>query len=314
MVRLQLLGLGAVMGALCAALYLTVLTGSPGAVILAYLAQLPLFAAGLWLGVGCGAAAGAAATVILLGVGGLAAAAVFAALYAAPIVVLVRQALLARRGPDGALEWYPPGLLTAWLTGLGLAALGGGILFFGGPSGIEPLLHDLLAPAINRFAGDGGASGEALIHILALVTPGAIAASWMAMTASNAILAQGVLARFGKAWRPSPDPAALSLPLWVSAALAAAAMLLLMGGPARYYGINMLIVLSVPFCLAGLAVLHAAVRRLRHRQVPLTAFYVLAGLFGWPLMVIIIVGVLDAPLGLRRRLAAAPSLGGKIDD
>jgi uncharacterized protein YybS (DUF2232 family) len=76
----------------------------------------------------------------------------------------------------------------------------------------------------------------------------------------------------------------------------------------------MLIVLSVPFCLAGLAVLHAAVRRLQYRQIPLVAFYVLAGLFGWPLVVITVLGVLDAPLGLRRRFAPLPTIGGKIDD
>lgn len=311
--RLAPLGIGTAMGALGAALYLTVLTGSPAAVILAYLAQLPLFAAGLWLGVGCGAAAGATAAAILLAIGDLSAAAAFAALYAAPIVVLVRQALLARRGPDGLLEWYPPGQLTAWLTGLGLVALGGALAFFGGPSRIEALLRDLLAPAIDRFA-DGGEGADGIIHILALITPGAVAASWMAMTASNAVLAQGVLARFGKAWRPSPDLAALALPLWLSAVLAVAVMLSLLGGAARFYGINMLIVLSVPFCLAGLAVLHAAMRRLPHRQIPLVAFYVLAGLFGWPLVVITVLGVLDAPFGLRRRFAPSPLIGGKIDD
>lgn len=311
--RLGPLGIGTAMGSLGAALYLTVLTGSPAAVILAYLAQLPLFAAGLWLGVGCGAVACATAAAVLLAVGGSSAAAAFAALYAAPIVVLVRQALLARRGSDGLLEWYPPGQLTAWLTGLGLVALIGAVAFFGGPSNIEALLRDLLAPAIDRFA-DAGESADGLIRLLALVTPGAVAASWMAMTASNAVLAQGVLARFGKAWRPSPDLAALALPLWLSAVLALAVTLSLLGGAARFYGVNMLIVLSVPFCLAGLAVLHAAVRRLQHRQIPLVAFYVLAGLFGWPLVVVTVLGVLDAPLGLRRRFAPSPSIGGKIDD
>jgi uncharacterized protein YybS (DUF2232 family) len=139
----------------------------------------------------------------------------------------------------------------------------------------------------------------------------------MVMTASNAVLAQGVLARFGAAWRPSPDLAALSLPMWFSALLAVAAVLAAVGGAARFVGVNMLIVLSVPFCLAGLAVLHTAVRRLPRPQVPLVAFYVLAGLFGWPLLAVAVLGVLDAPLGLRRRFAPpAPirSSGEKIDD
>ena len=155
------------------------------------------------------------------------------------------------------------GVAGAWLTGLGLVALAAAVLFLGGPGGIETILRETLAPVIDRFVDESGSSREALTDLLALVTPGAIAASWMVMTASNAILAQGVLARFGTAWRPSPDLAALTLPMWLSGLLAAAAMLAIPGGAARFFGVNMLIVLSVPFCLAGLAVLHSAARRLR---------------------------------------------------
>jgi hypothetical protein len=311
------LAAGVLLGVLGAALYLAVLSGSPGALILAYLAQLPLFAAGLWLGVGAAAIAGVTACVALLAAGGLLAAALFAGLYAVPVILLVRQALLARRGPDGGYEWYSPGLLTAWLTGLGLVALAGAVLFLGGPNGIERLLHDALAPAIDRFVDESGSSREALTALLALVIPGTVAASWMMMTASNAFLAQGVLARFGLAWRPSPDLAALSLPVWLTVLLAVAAALAAFGGAARFCGVNLLIVLSVPFCLGGLAVLHTAVRRLPRPQIPLVAFYVLAGLFGWPLLVVAVLGVLDAPLGLRRRFAGPDtprSPGGKIND
>ncbi len=315
--RFAALGAGAALGALGAALYLAVLTGSPGALILAYLAQLPLFAAGLWLGVGAAATAAVTASIALLAAGGLIAAALFAALYAVPVVLLVRQSLLARTSADGTLEWYPPGLLAAWLSGLGLVALAGAVMIFGGPDAIEALLRETLAPAVDRFVDESDAGRAALTGLLALILPGAIAASWMVMTASNAVLAQGVLARFGAAWRPSPDLAALSLPMWFSALLAVAAVLAAVGGAARFVGVNMLIVLSVPFCLAGLAVLHTAVRRLPRPQVPLVAFYVLAGLFGWPLLAVAVLGVLDAPLGLRRRFApAAPvrSSGEKIDD
>jgi len=307
-------GIGVGLGALGALLYLSVLIGSPGALILAYLAQLPLFAAGLWLGLGASIAAGAGALVLVATAAGVSTAAVFAALYVVPIVLLTRQALLARHGPDGAVEWYPAGLLTAWLTVLGLAAMGTAIALLGGPSGIEALLGQMLAPAIDRLAEAGGSSREALTRLVALVTPGTIAASWMAMTASNAVLAQGVLARFGRAWRPSPDLAALTLPHWLSGLLAAAAALSVFAGAARFFGVNVLIVLSVPFCLAGLAVLHTAARRLPRPQIPLVGFYVLAGLFGWPLLLAAVVGALDAPLGLRRRFSPARRIGGRLDD
>jgi hypothetical protein len=293
-------GTGALLGALGAALYLAVLTGSPGALILVYLAQLPLFAAGLWLGIGAATAAALTASAVLLAAGGLIAAVLFAGLYAAPVVLLVRQALLARNGPEGAVEWYPPGLLTAWLTGLGLAAFAAALLFFGGPSSMESMLRESLTPAVDRFVDASEVSRDALIAGVARVVPGVVAASWMVMTASTAMLAQGILARFGASWRPSPDLAALTLPLWVSVVLGVAAAAAAIGGAARFLAINVMIVLAIPFCLAGLAVLHTAVRRLRRPQVPLVGFYVLAGLFGWPLVVIAVVGLLDAFFGLRR--------------
>src|SRR6185437_16874583 len=96
-------------GGVGAALYLAVLLGSPGGLILVYLTQLPLFLSGLWLGAGAAAVAGTTACLVLLATSDAVAMAVFAALNAAPVGLLVRQALLARRGDDGTLGWYPAG-------------------------------------------------------------------------------------------------------------------------------------------------------------------------------------------------------------
>jgi hypothetical protein len=300
---------GAILGATGAGLYLAILSDAPGALILAYLAQLPLFAAGLWAGTVAAAVAGVVASVLVAIVGGWATTALFAGLYAAPVVLLVRQALLARPLAAGSYEWYPAGLLTAWLAGLGLLVLAAVMLFLGGPHAIATRLDAMLAPLLDRLP-DEAPFAKAGVALFAFVVPGCVAASWMAMTAGNAILAQGVLARFGKAWRPSPDLASLSLPWWLSGLLAAAVVLALFGGGAGFVGVNLLVTLSVPFCLAGLAVVHTAVRRSRHPQLPLVLFYVAAGLFGWPLLLTAVLGALDAPLGLRRRLAPSRSFGG----
>src|SRR5205814_10480157 len=138
---------------------------------------------------------------------------------------------------------------------------------------------------------------------LAALIPGVAAASWMVMAVINGALAQGLLARFGLAWRPSPDLAQLGLPRWLTAALGLAAAATLVGGTWRFLGINLIIALSVPFCLGGLAVLHAAVRRLPHPVSALIAFYTLAAMFGWPLLAAMLLGLFEAWLGLRRRLA-----------
>ena len=303
MSRLGFAGMSVVCGGLAAGPYLLVLAGSTGSMILVYLAQLPLFAAGLWLGTGAAAAAGLIAALILAGAGNLLASGLFAALNIVPVVLLVRQSLLFRTAPRNAVEWYPPGLLTAWLTGLGLVVAAVTFVFFGGPQGMQAALREALAPALDRRLGEITPEIDELLAFVAFIFPGIIATSWMVMTASNGILAQGLLARFGASWRPSPDLAALSLPMWIPVLLAVASGATLLDGTARFIGVNVLIVLAVPFCLAGLAVLHAVARRFPRPAVTLTVFYLLAGVLGWPLLLIALLGLLDSPLGLRRRFA-----------
>src|SRR5437879_140450 len=82
-----------------------------------------LFVAGLWLGTGAAMLAGLTGALVLVAASDVLAYAIFAAVNALPVAVLVRQALLARPGSDGAVVWYPPGLLTAWLTGLALSGI-----------------------------------------------------------------------------------------------------------------------------------------------------------------------------------------------
>jgi hypothetical protein len=161
----------------------------------------------------------------------------------------------------------------------------------------------MLMPALGRRPDGGAADHNELIDVAAVVLPGILGVSWMVMTATNGCLAQGVLARFGAAWRPSPDLASLTLPIWVPILLAVAAAASAVGGTARLLGINLMIVLAVPFCLAGLAVLHTAARRFPRPAVLLTTIYVLAGVFSWPLLLIAVLGLLESSLGLRRRLA-----------
>jgi hypothetical protein len=290
-------------GAVAGCLYLAVMLGTPGALILVYMTQLPLFFAGLWLGAGAAALAGLSGCLVLLGASDLLGAAVFAAVNAAPVVLLVRQALLARRRADGTLAWYPPGLLTAWLTAFALAGIAVALLLFGGPHGLQSALQGAVTEMLDRLAQRPLANRDQVAAVLAMLIPGIVASSWMTMAIANASLAQGLLARFGLNWRPSPDLAGLGLPIWVPVALGLAAAATAFEGPLRFIGINMMIALSVPLCLAGLAVLHMAARRLPNPGMALVGFYTLAGLFGWPFLAVAVLGLLESWLGLRRRLA-----------
>jgi len=300
-------------GVVAGAFYLATVFGTPGAMLLSYMAQLPLFIAGLWLGTGAAALAGLTGTLLLLLGNGLdvVAAAIFVALNAGPVVLLVRQALLARRRDDGTLVWYPPGLLVAWLTALALAGFAGALLLLGGPEGLQAAVRGILAEVLGRLDRQPAAVGNAgaldrdqFAAMLATIVPGIVAMSWMVMAIVNAALAQGLLARFGANWRPSPALAELGLPIWLPLALGLAAAATLVAGAPRFIGINVMISLAVPFCLAGLAVLHAAARRLSHPAMALVSFYALAALFGWPFLAVAVLGLLESWLGLRRRLAS----------
>ena len=290
-------------GAVGAGLYLALVLGTPGALILVYLTQLPLFIAGLWLGFGAAALAGLSGTLVLLAASDMLSAAIFAALNAVPVALLVRQALLARRREDGPLAWYPPGLLTAWLTGFALSGLAAAVLLLGGPDALRSALQDMVSQTLDRIAGRPIPNREHVAEVVAAIMPGVVAASWMVTTIANAALAQGLLARFRANWRPSPDLPGLGLPLWVPAALGLAAAATIVEGAPRFLGINMMIALSVAFCLAGLAVLHAAARRLAQPAMALIFFYTVAALFGWPFLAVAVVGLLESWLGLRHRLA-----------
>jgi hypothetical protein len=307
------IAVAALCGLASACLYLSVLVSSPGSLILVSLTQLPLFVAGLWLGVGGALSAAAAATLVLLVAVGGVATAFFAATDAVPVVILVRQALLARTRPDSTIEWYSPGLLTGWLTALALGAAVVGVLVLGGPDGLEEALRQALAPGLGRLFGEDWEGLDAFARTLALIVPGVTAASWMVVTAFNGVLAQGLLSRFGAAWRPTPEFTALSLPNWIPVLFAAATAAAVFGGALGFAGVNTLVLLAVPLCLGGLGVLHAIARRFARPQVPLVAFYVLAGVFGWPFLIVALLGLLDSPLGLRRRLAQPHSFEGKID-
>jgi hypothetical protein len=311
--RFGVAGVAALCGALAACPYFVPVSGTPGSLILVYLSQLPLFVGGLWGGVTAAALAGLTASLMLLAASNIMAVIMFAALNVVPVILLVRQALLARTGADGTIEWYPPGLLAAWLTGLGLMGIIVTLLVFGSPDDIETIVRKILSPALDRLFDEGIPGREELSGYLAMIMPGVVIVSWMLMTLTNGSLAQGLLTRFGASWRPSPNLATLELPRWFPVLLLLAAAATALGGVMRFVGINVIIILTVPFCLAGLAVFHTIARRFSRPAVPLVGFYVLAGIFGWPLLLVIFLGLLDTSFGLRRHIRTPRFIGGNND-
>ncbi|MBI1778791.1 MAG: DUF2232 domain-containing protein [Proteobacteria bacterium] len=307
MVQYWLFALGG--GALSASLYLSVVLGSSGAMLLAYLAQLPLFVAALGFGTMAGAAASGAGTLVVALAGGLLAGMLYLLVNGVPVLVMSQRALLSRETAAGEREWYPPGLLLAWLTALGAGAfiLVGAILALG-QSGLEDSVRSFLSGGMERIASGAAEDDRArLVDLIVPWFPAAVVGSWIIMVTINGALAQGLLQRFRRNLRPAPDMAAIALPPAMMAALGVSLVAwLIADGALGFIGRNVAVIMLVPFFFLGLAVVHAFARASRFRPWLLVSAYGSILLFGWPVVLVAVLGLFEQGMGLRRRIAGHP--------
>ncbi len=301
--------LAAAGGVLSGLLYLALVVGSMGGIIFAYLSQVPLFLVGLGLGVRPVLIAGAIATAIIAGAGNWLSALLLLLTNIGPVWILTRQALLNRPGAvQGQLEWYPPGLLLAWLTGMALVGIVGVPLFMlDSTEGVEGAIREGLTSALSVMLPphQGGTADPAAIA--AQIAPfflGMIAASWMTMVVVNGSLAQGVLAGFGRSIRPSPAIVEVDLPRWCYAALLLSAVVAVaVGGAVGYIARNLTIALVVPFFFQGLGVFHALIARWTARTAAFVAFYIVLVVLVWPVVFVIAAGLAEPFARVRQRLS-----------
>lgn len=300
-------------GLTSALLYLSTAWSPLGALALALLAPLPLFAAGLALGFAAGAIATAVAAGAVGAVVGVAPAGLYLAADAMPALLIARFALLNRTAADGSTEWYPPGLLLTWLT---LYCAGAFVVLAaamgGGPNGIEAEIAGYLKDFRNMLAqsatGDGNVTPalDRMIAGFARVFPFVVVTWWIALMTLNGVVAQKVLVRTGHARRPTPDFRATALPGWLfRAVVAAAALALVTSGWPGLVATNLALILCVPYFLTGLAVLHAISGGWPGRTAILIALYLLLVLFGWPVLAVTGLGMVEHWAGLRQRFGGA---------
>ncbi|MGE4218765.1 MAG: DUF2232 domain-containing protein [Alphaproteobacteria bacterium] len=293
-------------GAISALAYLVAAHGVGFGVLTGYFGTLPLFIAGLALGVPAAAIATASSLVLAALGASIAVAAVFAAAYLLPPLLLVRQALLGRPDSTGGVEWYPPGMLLAWTAAIG------SVLFVAAAL-LLSVQADGLIGTIETYVGmvwDTIVQGEAeerrsgFIQAVVPLLPGAIVASWIAMMVVNGCLAQSLLVRMGRNLRPTPAYSALELPAWLLPTLTiAAAAGLLLPGAAGYVGQNLAVILVAPFCFLGLAVVHVLCRRVGSGRLLLGMFYTMLVLLTWPVILLAGLGLMEPWLKLRKQEA-----------
>ncbi|MDA1088874.1 MAG: DUF2232 domain-containing protein [Proteobacteria bacterium] len=300
-----LIAIGAgVLGAFAATAFLS---RAPGAMMLVYFAELPLFMAGFGLGPQAIAISGAVGFMAAGLIGGGLAAAIFGITQILPAWLVVRQMLLQRPqgSPGGAVDWYPAGDTLCWLTMLAAAALvAATVVSHSGGEGLSALVSTNLENLLQAMAPQWEPDQRArMVEILTPLFPGAIGVSWMIMTVVNATLAQGFLVKWGNPLRPTPAYADLQLPQWISWPMIAAALLALMGsGEMEYTGRNLAMILAVPFFFLGLAVVHTWARRTAYTTMVLVAFYMILVISGWATLIVAGIGIFELWSGLRRLL------------
>jgi hypothetical protein len=294
MIQIVLVGLGA--GAAAALLFASVVSGSLAAVFLFYLAPLPIMIAALGWSHMAGLIAAASATALVAILSG-----VF--LIAVPVIAfgawwLGYLALLARpatNGGGGALEWYPVGRLVLWAAVIGTLIVAAAVPNFGTD---QESLQAALRKTYERILRD-----QALIDVLVVAVPPAAAVFSTITNVFNLWLAARVVKISGRLKRPWPDLAALALPASSSALLAAAIAGSFLPDLAGLVSGVFAASLLMAFAILGFAVLHAITRGMRARIVMLTGLYAAAMVLGWPVLAMAFVGLAEAILNIRSRVA-----------
>ena len=237
-------------------------------------------------------------------IAGLFSALIFVIAFALPSLLMVRQALLSRQDQQGGLVWYPPGMILAQLTVLAVLIMGLAFFAFSGqPGGLLGVIEIMLTGAFEQLseaAGQPMPTAEALKSSVVFV-PAVVACSWLVMAAVNGVVAQAIAARAGWNRRPSPQLAELELPFWLWPLMGMAAFLAFLGSTGiGLFGRSALIVLIVPFGFLGLAVIHKFANRWSYRQLGLAAVYVGIIVFNWPILAVVVLGLVEDWAHLRR--------------
>ncbi|MFC0282948.1 DUF2232 domain-containing protein [Camelimonas abortus] len=313
-----LTGVGA--GLASALLFTVVISGSPAALLLSYLAPLPVFLVTLgWRHVtGLIAAATGMATcaVAFRASGGALTGLTYGVGVALPAWWLGYLALLGRPGAHGSTEWYPSGRLLFWLAGVAAFVTLLGVFSIGGSlAAYERTMSEALSAMLRAGSGNGapalpeGMDEAAFVATVVKAAPLLVAASFVPMQALNLWLAARIVAASGRLARPWPELAAARMPFAALGVFAVAfALATLAGGVAGVAGAALTGSFGAAYALQCLGALHAALRGKTARPFVLATLYALMiPFFVWIVPALAVGGVLETiTRAFRRNGAGAP--------
>ncbi|MGO4715512.1 DUF2232 domain-containing protein [Bradyrhizobium sp. 2TAF24] len=297
-------------GCASALMFVSIVSGALISLVLFYLAPLPLMVAALGWGAASALVGGLAASLLIGAVLGLPYMVAFAVTIALPAWWLGHLALLARpaesaaAGAQSALDWYPPGRLLAWMAAFASLTTITALLSLGFDAAS---ITDSLKSGLTRLLGmrEGGTDTdtEKVVAVFAAIAPVAATVVALATLALNLWLAGKITRTSGRLARPWPVLQTLELPSMTLVALAVALALCFLGGLIAMIAQIVAAALVMAYAFTGFAVLHTLTQSTAMRGLWLGSAYAAVVVFGWPLVVVALLGIADELIGFRRRKA-----------
>lgn len=305
MTQIFLIGIGA--GAAAALLFASLASGSLLALVLFYLSPLPILIAGIGWNYLAGLIAALFAAACLAVVLDSHFALAFIVGVGLPAWWLGYLALLARPDGTGTLEWYPPGRIVLWTALAGAAAIVIAIPFFGTDA---QSFHTNLQSAIEAALGlrsraGGEISPDKLINtdVLTKLAPPMVASLTTVVLLINTWLAARIVKLSGQLRRPWPELPAIGFPRFAPLLLAMALAGVFLPGLLGIVSDVFAAALIMAFAVLGFAVLHVVTRSTGGRPLVLAGVYTAVIVFGWPAIILALLGLADTALDLRGRSA-----------
>ena len=305
--------IGLAAGCASALMFASIISGALISLLLFYLAPLPLMVAALGWGPLAATIGGITAAAGLGAIFGLPYCIAFAITVALPAWWLGHLALLGRPLPDPAtgngaapaapqFEWYPVGRILLWIAVFASLTTIAAMLTLG--SDAETITNSLRKGLIRILgARDPASSGdiERWVAALAIIAPVAATIVAMMTLTLNLWLAGKITATSGRLQRPWPDLKSAELPPMTLVALCVALAFCFIGGLIAMFAQIATTALMMAYGLTGFAVLHTVTLAFKSRVFWLCCIYAIVVAFGWPILVLIALGLADALFGLRER-------------